>query len=595
MDSNLLTDGLLEKGLEEQCSEMMPYLRLSSEDEQKKNLIMLNKKVLKALYSPYATNDSLNATDTIGMLLLHFRLMTAEQAQMLLPGYSENPLQEKNKKRLKSNIVDSVPITEGGKLKCYFLNPAGFDRYRNGKFGPSEEYLEAARIPKYYSDTGIGSTQLLHNVNLRDVPYKCLSIPEYAQFDWYTGIELVTGYTPKDSVLREIETDRGRSQENAFQGNRKGSLIADAVMLFRTSSFLVEEDRGTENVEKLKDKLASYERYLDGQTEPQNIRLLIPVDCYKEDGRSYIGGAGTRTLRNIKNYIKEHGDKNLDALYKELAAMEFGKKEPEDTASDSIGIRMRNAMLKFLKEYFATLDGETPAETKSVKDLEEYATHKAAAKKESLANFREQKNSRRQQAILSMLREAHTPKSTWEKLIISGVSITVTSTFKEHAYYLTPYESGYLRQLARKIEEDLGIKKKAVISSSFTLNLGNGTQLVLKNCITVPRDINRPQQYYFVFEISCNYADLCRAKKLLEVLDKIETDTQFHVLLLTKDSMESVRFMKKTNYVDRYCNELKITFPKKNVYIRFYCYGDQHMTKYFVTDKSGLIQTVRSL
>ena len=595
MDSNLLTDGLLEKGLEEQCSEMMPYLRLSSEDEQKKTLIMLNKKVLKTLYSPYATNDSLNATDIIGMLLLHFRLMTVEQSQMLLPGYSESLLLEKNKKRLKNSIIDSIHITEKGKSKCYYLNPAGFDRYHNGMFGPSEEYLEAARIPKYYSDTGIGSTQLLHNVNLRDIPYKCLSIPEYAQFDWYTGIELVTGYTPKDSVLREIEIDKGRSQENPFHAHGKGSLIADAVMLFRSSTFLIEEDRGTENTEKFKDKLASYERYLDGQTEIQNIRLLIPVDCYKEDGTSYTGGAGTRTLRNIKNYIKVHGDKNLGMLYGELASLEFGRKGTEETAPGSISIRMRNAMLKFLKEYFATLDEENPAETKSVKDLEEYAVQKSTAKKESLANYREKKNRRRQQAILSMLGEAHTPVSKWEKLIMSGVSISVTSTFKEYAYYLTPYESGYLRQLTRKIEEDLGIKKKAIISSSFTLNISNGSQLVLKNCINIPRDINRPQQYYFVFEISCNYADLCRAKKLLEELDKIETDTQYHIILLVRDSMETVRFMRETNYVDRYCHELKVTFPKKNVYIRFYCYGDPFMTTYFVTDKSGLAQTVRSL
>ena len=100
---------------------------------------------------------------------------------------------------------------------------------------------------------------------------------------------------------------------------------------------------------------------------------------------------------------------------------------------------------------------------------------------------------------------------------------------------------------------------------------------------------------YFVFEISCNYADLCRAKKLLEELDKIETDTQYHIILLVRDSMETVRFMRETNYVDRYCHELKVTFPKKNVYIRFYCYGDPFMTTYFVTDKSGLAQTVRSL
>jgi hypothetical protein len=595
MDSNLLTEGLIDKYIEEQASDMTPYHRLApkgieAEDEQKRILINLNKKVLKSMYSPYTTNDELNATDIIGILLLHFRFMTPEQSRILFPGFSEKILYSKNTKQRKNSIADSVLISEGGKSKCYFLNASGFDRYRNGKFGPSEEYLSVARIPKYFSNTGIegnqpgtGGKQLLHNVNLRDVPYKCLSISEYAQFDWYTGIALITGYTPRQSVQKAIEDDLKRTQDNAFQSNTKGSLIADAVMLFRTNTFIVEEDRGTENSEKFKNKISSYERYLEGQTDIQNIRLLVPVDCGKEDNRSIATGSGTRTIKNIDIYIKEYGNKDLRILFEEI------KENPH-----GISARKRTAMLKLLNEFLSDFNGEQTERALQFNDLKDFVSHKAESKKEALASDRTQKNKRRQQSILNMFKELDVPNSGLRKSILSGVSLTVTSTFKDHAYFITPYESGYLRKLAREIEESNGIKKgKAEIKSSLMIEL-NGTPITFKNCIRIQSDINRPAQIYILFEISCNYADYCRAKIFLETISSVDTNTQYHVLLLANEIAETVKFVRETNLTDMHCHDMEITFPKKNVYVRFYSYGQPNMS-YFIPDKTGLPHPVRSL
>ncbi len=600
MDNNvLLTEGLIQKKLEEE-SEMLPLLKLAPLgldvlDEQKKVLCALHKKVLKTMYSPYATNDELTTTDIIGILLLHFRFMTAEQSAMLFPSYNKTILHSKTYNN-RDKIADSAFLSEHSKAKCYYLNAAGFERFRTGRYGMSEEYLEAARIPKYYSDTGIGGPKFQHDVYLRDIPYKCLSISDYALFDWYTSIELVPGYSPKDSVLKAIETDRNQTQDSLLRSTRPMSIIADAVMLFRVNALVIEEDRGTEPLNDIKDKFSSYERYLSSLPEVQNIRLLFSIECNSDTRHVVSVSTGTNTIQNLKKYNNEHGLTNLKDTFESI-------KENRELSADlsssqnpnvKLSARKRTTMLNFLTEYFATLQNDAPENMLSIEALLEYTAVKNREKNSLLAKEKERINTNRCNGILNILREQSTPNSQLSKLILKGLDIIVTSDFKKYAEFITPYESGFLRKLQKEIEEDLEIKKKSAIRSSYTFRKSSEELLTMKNCIIVPSEAARAGHIYMIFELSYNYGDYYRAKELLKFLKDIGTTVQFHLLFLVTDYMTALKFAKETNLVEDYCNSNAIILPKNNVYVRFLSYSEPQKY-YYIPTNYGAFEEARSL
>lgn len=602
MDNNdLLTDGLIQKKLEEE-SELLPLLKLAPLgldvlDEQKRALCILHKKVLKTMYSPYATNDELNATDIIGILLLHFRFMTVEQSNMLFPTFTKAILNSKtytgnNRKK----IADSAVLSENSKTKCYFLNASGFERYRTGKYGMSEEYLETARIPKYYSNTGIGSPKFQHDVYLRDIPYKCLSLPDYAMFDWYTSIELVSGYSPRDSVLKTIEADRRQTQDNLLRSTTPMSIIADAIMLFRTNAFVIEEDRGTEPLKDIKDKVSAYERYLSSLPEVQNIRLLFSIECYSDTRHVVSASTGTNTLHNIKSYSEELGLKNLMETFEAVKENRELPSDPSNSQSPKgrLSARKRTSMLMLLSEYFATLKDDAPESKFTLEAITEYTAAKNTEKEALLTKEKERINGNRCKNIMNILSEQITPNSQLCKLIFMGLDIIVTSDFKKYAEFITPYESGFLRKLQKEIEDNLGIRKKSSIKNGCTVQISSNSQLVLKNCIVVPPEASRAGHMYMVFELSYNYGDYYRAKELLKVLKNNGSATQFHLLFLVTDYMTALRFVKETNLVEEYCNSEAIILPKKNVYVRFLSYSESSRYYYLPTNY-GKFEEIRSL
>ena len=600
MDNNeLLTEGLIQKKLEEE-SELLPLLKLAPLgldvlDEQKRVLCILHKKVLKTMYSPYATNDELNATDIIGILLLHFRFMTVEQSNMLFPAFTRTILNSKTYNSRKK-IADSAFLSENSKTKCYFLNASGFERYRTGRYGMSEEYLETARIPKYYSNTGIGSPKFQHDVYLRDIPYKCLSLPDYAMFDWYTSVELVPGYSPRDSVLKAIEADRRQTQDSLLRSTTPMSIIADAVMLFRANAFVIEEDRGTEPLKDIRDKISAYERYLSSLPEVQTIRLIFSIECHSNTRHVVSAGTGTNTLRNIKSYSDERGLKNLMETFEAVKENRELLQDPSNPEGIRVKLsaRKRTAMLTFLSEYFATLKDEAPESRFTIEAITEYTASRNMEKDTLLTKERERINGNRCRNIMSILSEQNTPNSPLSKLILKGLDIIVTADFKKYAEFITPYESGFLKKLQKEIEDDLGIRKKSYIRNGCTVQISSSDQMVLKNCIIVPPEASRAGHMYMVFELSHNYGDYHRAKELVKVLKDNSSATQFHLLFLVTDYMTALRFAKETDLVEGYCNSEAIILPKKNVYVRFLSYSESSRY-YYIPTNYGLFEETRSL
>lgn len=539
-------------------------------------------------YSVFGTGNDLSCISVICALLLIYRFMTIDQFHALLPQFAKYRLSNFSNWSTQNNkpLITSTDLDK--KRVYYHLTKTGYDYYRS--FFP-EEFLKAARIPanpgKLPSDS-----RVLHDIMLRDVPYGCLSINTFSEFDWYTSIRLLEGKSPAESVTVAMTNDN-HSKEKAPDDSK---IIADGIMLWRYQNYcsvIIEQDKGTEGDSIIANKLCSYGNYLNTIENPESIYILFNI---------YLGR--NNIIKNSKNSLSSTFD-NIALL------MAHDKTDSLETFYNMIINNLKSAsgkhnsfafMLRLLHGFIE--DGHTLSE--GLDSLRAYVSRKREDKAlihkdtspQSKAHYTNLKklasnivNGTKSTANKNSKNQDTNDYSNLIAAINKGASILFTENVLSYAYYLFPYDSGFLQNLKNNIERAYNKRNICQIQRQFKTSRG----IVLKNCIIVESDKLSCQSFYCVHEISCDITSYHRLNKFFRTYTG--NNVELHFLILVSSTKDATLFCTETDCINKFCckDDILSPNPDYNLTIRFIDYspytGPCSSPKLFLPTINGTIVT----
>ena len=539
-------------------------------------------------YSVFGAGNDLSCISVICALLLIYRFMTIDQFHALLPQFAKYRLSNFSNWSIQNNkpLITSTDLDK--KRVYYHLTKAGYDYYRS--FFPGE-FLKAARIPaspgKLPSDS-----RVLHDIMLRDVPYGCLSINTFSEFDWYTSIRLLEGKTPAESVTAAMNNDN-HSKEKAPDNSK---IIADGIMIWRYKndcSVIIEQDKGTEGDSIIADKLCSYGNYLNTIENPESIYILFNI---------YLGR--NNIIKNSKNSLSSTFD-NIALLmaHDEIDSLETFYNMIINNLNSASGKHNSFAfMLRLLHGFIE--DGHTLSE--GLDSLRAYVNRKRKDKAlihkdtspQSKAHYTNLKklasnivNGTKSTANRNSKNQDTNDYSNLIAAINKGASILFTENVLSYAYYLFPYDSGLLQNIKDNIECAYNERNICNIQRQFMTNSG----IVLKNCIIVESNKLSSQGFYCVHEISCDITSYHRLNNFFRSYTR--NNVELHFLILVSSVKEAIKFCSETNCIEKYCcnDDKLIPNPDYNLTIRFMdygsCTGQTLPHKLFVPYKDSIIES----
>lgn len=536
-------------------------------------------------YSVFGPGKELSSICVIGALLLIYRFITVDQFHALLPQFRKYRLSNYNNW---SNQKDKsiIAATDLDKKRVYFhLTKTGYNYFRS--FFP-EEFLSAARIPANPGKLPSGS-RVLHDIMLRDVPYGCLAINNFSEFDWFTSIKLLDGKTPVESVTASMANDKHSKTKTPDTSK----IIADGIMIWRNEdncSVIIEQDKGTESDSIIADKLCSYGDYLNTIEHIENIYIVFNIYLSRNSNAKNTNNSLSSTFNNITLLMAHSKISSLEDFYDEISdkvqsssnkrtSFSFMLKLLDSFAEDghslSEGIASLRTYVNKKKEDMALIHKDTSPQSKAhYTNLKNLAT--------SIINGRSvQKNGK------------HKDSNDYSRLIRAidkGTSILFTENCLNYAYYLFPYDSGFVSSIKNTIETAYNEHNICKMQRTFKTNRG----IVLKNCIIVNSEVTGRTSFFCIHEISCDIASYYRLGKLFK--SYAGNSVELHFLILVSSVKDATKFCAVTNCIDKYCcsDNILIPNPEHNLTIRFMDYGSYSSQaaphKLFVPYKNSIIE-----
>ena len=526
-------------------------------------------KVTKSLYSIMGSPQKFSATDMIKTYLLHYRFITNQQLRIVMPDISRKLLA----RLTHLGEIDSKLISDT-RISYFFLTEKAFAKIRSAY---PALYLDTARIP---DNRGSLPKRDFHDIHMRDCIYTILSINSFMAPDWYTSVALLNEKSPYESIEVAIkDTDWKASAPT-------GTMIADAAILFRDNgSILVEEDCNTEDKSFLKEKCEGYANYFSSiRNNCSDIRLLFNVTIknnkpVKSETEETGKKEGQQTVHNIRLLMEGGQLETLNDAYKRICEMCSKPGSLARTYSS-----MKALMDGYISKKLSLYEG--------IEALESYVSKSKASSKPNIPP--------RCRELATIIKESFDEEPDWAWLINSGISVTVTDSerFERYAYFLCPYESGFMDFICATIEEEYPAYKaeKARASSK-----ANGAVNILRNCINITNRLNQSStviKRYFVAEISADIAERERIQRLFEEYDN-SFGNEVHILLLVASQDDARAFAKETDCITNFCNKDLVTEPNGEfgLTIRFLDYSNcgREELNLFVPDNNGRIATTEDL
>ncbi len=536
-------------------------------------------------YSVFGAGKNLSCICVIGAILLIYRFLTVEQFNALLPQYGKYRLSnfcnwciQKDKPLIATADLDKKQV-------YYYLTETGYNYFRS--FFP-KEFLSAARIPV---KSGKLPSRTLHDIPLRDVPYGCLSLNDFTVFDWFTSIKLLEGKTPAESVYSSMNSDRHYKTQQTEQSK----IIADGIMLWRYSNkgaIIIEQDKGTENESVIEGKLFDYGNYLTSINDSDSIYLVFNVYLSRNTHSKNVKSTLISTFDNISLLMAHDNITDLDTFYSTICnnghsnhnkqnAFTFMRRLLENFMEDGHSL---NEGIESLKNYVKQIK---EAQSRVYKDTSPQSKAHYTKLKKLAAEIINQLP-----RTLKKNRKNH-DTNDYSNLITAvnnGSSILFTDNLLSHAYYLFPYESGFLSRIVENIENSYGERNICTKYHLFRTQEG----IVLRNCIMVNSQQESQTGYYFVQEISCDITSYYRLSKFFKAYTG--NGAELHFLILVSSPKDALRFVQETNCLDKFCSKENILDPNQyNLTVRFLDYGPYNgpvsSPELFLPHNSDIIKT----
>ena len=176
------------------------------------------------------------------------------------------------------------------------------------------------------------------------------------------------------------------------------------------------------------------------------------------------------------------------------------------------------------------------------------------------------------------------------RAIDKGTSILFTENCLNYAFYLFPYDSGFVSSIKDTIETSYNENNICKTQRTFRTNSG----IVLKNCIVVNSKETGRTSFFCVHEISCDITSYYRLSNFFK--SYAGNSVELHFLILVSSVKDAIKFCAETNCIDKYCcdNDILIPNPDHNLTIRFMDYGSYSSQaaphKLFVPFKNSIIE-----
>lgn len=572
-------------------------------DQKEKSLRLLYYAVFGSEYSVFGDGDELSCLDLVGGLLLVYRYMTVEQFSILFPDFSTYRLANLCHRSYsnQSPLIASASLI--GRQAFYYLTETGFQYYK--QYFPVK-YLAAAHIPNSPGKPP-ATSRAIHDVKLRDVPYALLSIKAFDNYDWYTSVPIINGKTTAEAINEALVKDKITKTKNAGKdiadtlAPEKENLIADAILHYKGNSgnaIIIEQDSGTEKNETISQKLRSYGDYFSMIENIGGTQLLFNIfvpDSNKRKGRK---NTYYKSYKNIRMFMEHDGISQLDTFYKRLT---------EYINRSGLTEKTYENMKKFLDEYIK--DGNSLSDPVEV--LASYAERKRNKSNILNLNVSASSHSRyerlkgltlkilkeekaRQDKAISPAKSVTNDEKGFENLLNSikkGVGLLFTDNILRYAYFIFPFESGYINYIFKKIKDSYG--KEYTYGTFKSLPIYN-YEYALRNCIEVTSKINGHKTIYSVVNISSDIGAFFSLTNLLNSYSR--TAVSIHLLLLVSSIKDAEEFINETDCIEKFCSQTNIALPnlKYDVKIRFLdysmCSGPNNRIEPFVIKDGEIIK-----
>lgn len=512
----------------------------------------------------------------LGGHLLIYKYITIEQFRSLLPDYNAyrisniiNRFNNRKKQFFASRKFDDNQV-------YYYLTPAGFEYFSS--FVP-EEFLYAAMIPLSKKDLP-SSSMAAHEVKLRDVPCGCLSIECFSKFDWYSSIPLYSGYSPVES----ISAYRSTISLSTNIIIEKNTLVADGIILFRddagSSSVIVEQDTGSERGKIMLSKLSSYYGYLNSLKHPEKTCLLFNIyvpskdsTAYKNENPSEKKNLFITTPRNIDLLLNTTESIDLNVFYSNICSyIEAGKQ--------------RSRTYKNIKRLLDMYVKEGNDLSAGIDPLRDYISRKKAEISNLPYSPSVQNRSRynylrniilislglknNDQKSLTYYNEVLSSEESLLSAVTKGASILITNNFMQHAYYLFPYESGFLNAIISKLSSKY-CSGYDMMKARSSKNLISG--FIFKNVVRIINKGTGEESFFIVQEISSDVSAFYNTYVFLKNYTGRNID--LHLILLVSSIYDAITLERNTGFINRFCEHDDIMRPNPvyRLTIRFFDYG----------------------
>ncbi|MBR5180024.1 MAG: replication-relaxation family protein [Lachnospiraceae bacterium] len=519
-------------------------------------------KLVKSHYSVFGEGSQLNGADIAIELMAHFRFLTPDQYIMIFPQHTRQYLINLCNHGKRKKYVKTGFLTDG--TAYYYLSDAGLE-YIRSLYPP--EYNRLNRIPSSAGDAPKG-TRSVHEVGIRDVPYICLAESYIKPFDWYSSVILEEKKTPYESVLAAINTDPKKEITNGKK--KKGKVVADGIMLFdKERAWIIEQDRGTEDKAKIKNKIINYGEYFN-KIDCSQLQLIFNVRVPQDPVKKHKAGQGIKaSLDRIKDMMLTYNMKTLDECRKKLA--EHVKKENGTN-------RRQNNMLEVLNKYKDSHDNLSVG-YKSLYD----SFLPLAGKKEKTKDGKSFSKARKiRSTILEFLKSTY-PSHPLREAVEHGLPIIITSDFKNSLYYTNPCISGLMDKFIK------WIKPKYPESCSFVTKEYCKFQheyIALRNLLFVKGADNYIKGCYIFAEISNDVAAYFGLSYFLKNYEK--KNYVMHFIIFVSNTKDAIDFHSENDVIRTFSSTEEMTrYPLYgDAIIRFYDYSENGL-KWFVVDEDG--------
>ena len=584
-----MTEGILNKILKEERgfdstkifpSKAVTEQTYSKEEEKKFKLGEQHYKVTKSFYPVSGSPNTFSVTDLLKLYLLHYRYITKAQFQNIFPEMSKNFIAT-----VCSRDKDiSYEKLKSEQISYYYLTDPGYTKIRSAY---PEEYLKAARIPAKTGNLPV-EKRASHEIHIRDGIYAVLSTDSFMPPDWYTSIDLIENVSPYLSIKSATEESSGKPK-----ATEKNTVKADAIMVFEdNASIILEEDCCTEHSMILANKITAYGNYFSSirrnditTGNAANTKLIFNIIGPNEAVKKFTNNTADKGLRTtLEDIVKGYDLIQANSLkeYYELVCDKSASAGPRKFAY----LNQKELLEEYIKNNLQLSHG-----IQALKDFVKNRQDKAVPSSEG--------SRKRCEQIQNMLKESYSNNDDWKRAINDGISVTVTDNFEKDAYYLCPYESGLMDNIRSMIESEyLGSRTRKERSVPAPQGIGG----VVKNLITVTSSLNGKEnavrERYFVSEISADYAEYLRMKKLL-ISYSGQYGKNTHFIFLVASEKDARRFVNDTGCVEQFCHPDDVTEPKPEygTTIRFIDYSkcENGDLRAFVPRKDGKIVEAEEL